>query len=178
MVGVVAATAIVLAAYNAPVRGLRGRPPFDLINPLGFLLVVQLSVWLNDVPTLPWPAWLYLAMFCLHAQLMGEIMDYHVDRATGRLTTCTGWGVLTTKLVVVALVGVEASVLGVVFGDWWLALVLFAGVPWLLLDALVFSRERQYTRAEFTLAGLGMNVLGPATMAWVWWNGTLAQPLS
>ena len=44
MAGIVALN----ASYNATIGGLRGRPPFDLINPLGYLLVVLISLQLND----------------------------------------------------------------------------------------------------------------------------------
>ncbi len=160
------------AAYNAPQRGLRGRPPWDLVNPLAYLVVVWLGVILNGTPALSVAAWVYLVLFCLHAQLMGEIMDYHADRATGRQTSCTRLGMIPSKLLVAALVGVESVLLGLVFGDWVLGGLLLGGVAWLLFD-IWYWRDRQYSRGEMTLAGVGMNALGLLSMAWVWWARTL-----
>lgn len=163
------------ATYNAPRRGLRSRPPFDLLNPLAYLVVVWLALVLNG-STHPgglsgW-AWLYLVLFCVHAQLMGEIMDYHPDVASGRATTCTRIGIIPSKLLVCALVGGEAALLGLVFADWVLGGALLAGVAWLLFDLWRWGDQR-YTRGEMTLAGVGMNGLGLLSMAWVWWAQTL-----
>jgi 4-hydroxybenzoate polyprenyltransferase len=176
MLGLVAAMVAVNATYNARIGGLRGRPPFDLINPLGYLLLVQLAVWLNGLPEVPWQAMLYLALFCLHAQLIGEVMDYWPDREAGRVTSATLLGVRPTKVAIVVLVATEALMLWQVFGDAVLGGMLGLGVLWLLADLLVLWKDRRYTRTEFTIAGLGMNVAGLVSMAWVLWTGSLLHP--
>ena len=177
MVALMAGMVAVNAMYNARIGGLRGRPPFDLINPLGYLLIVQLAVWLNDLPGVPWQAMLYLALFCLHAQLIGEVMDYWPDRESGRVTSATVLGVRPTKALITVLVAAEALMLWLVFGDAVLGGMLGLGVLWLLADLLVLWRDRRYTRTEFTLAGIGMNVAGLVSMAWVLWTGSLLQPM-
>ena len=177
MVALMLAMVAVNGTYNARIGGLRGRPPFDLINPLGYLLIVQLAVWLNDLPAVPWQAMLYLVLFCLHAQLIGEVMDYWPDRESGRVTSATLLGVRPTKTIIIALVAAEALMLWLVFQDVLLAGMLGVGVLWLLADVLVLWKDRRYSRTEFTIAGLGMNVAGLVSMAWVLWHGALLHPV-
>lgn len=170
MAGIVALN----ASYNATIGGLRGRPPFDLLNPLGYLLVVAISLLLNDRPALPWPSWLYLGGFVLQAQLIGEIMDVEPDRAAGRVTTATTIGVARAKVLVIAIVAALGLLCGLVFGDWVLGGFLLGGCGWLLYDLLVYARDRSsYSRAEHTLAGIGMNVAGLLSMVWLFWRPTL-----
>ena len=53
-------------------------------------------------------------------------------------------------------------------------LFLVLGAVWLLLDLTLLYRTRSYTRREFQLFGLALNVAGFASITWVWWNGSLA----
>ncbi len=165
---------LVLALYNAPKGGWRGRPPLELGNQLGYLLLIPLSMQLNHVPNLPLASWFYLILFCTHAHLMGEIMDVGPDRLAGRRTTATVIGALPTKIVVMTLVGVEGALLVWGFRDIVLGGFLLAGVGWLLFDVFYWG-NRAYTRREFLLFGLGLNAGGFASMAWVWWTGTLTR---
>lgn len=168
-VGIVA----VNASYNASIGGLRGRPPFDLLNPLGYLLVVLLSLLLNDRPPLPWQAWIYLGLFVMHAQIIGEIMDVEPDRAAGRVTTATLIGVIPAKALVITLVAIEGLLCGFVFADWVLGGFLLGGVGWLLYDLFVYAGGRGYSRTEQTLAGLGMNAAGFLSMLWLFSSPSL-----
>ena len=161
------------AAYNWPEHGLRGRPPLELLNQLGYLLVLWLSSELNDVPALPTWSLVYLVLFCTHAHLMGEIMDVLPDRAAGRRTTATWLGVVPVKVVVIALVIAEACFLYWGFGERVLSAFLALGALWLTLDVAVLYRSRQYTASEFRLFGVALNVAGFASIVWVWWTGSL-----
>ena len=100
-------------------------------------------------------------------------MDIEPDRQSGRRTTATILGARATKLVVVALVVIEAALLIVAFREPVLGGFLLAGALWLLLDATVLYRDRPYTRREFQLLGLALNAAGFASLAWVWMRGTL-----
>lgn len=177
MVALMAGIIAVNATYNATIGGLRGRPPFDLINPLAYLLVVMLSAWLNETPAVPWQALVYLGAFCLHAQLIGEVMDYWPDTESGRMTSATKLGVKPTKWLILLLVGAEGLALGLVFNDWVIGGMLLLAVPWLLADLLFLWKDRQYTRTEYTIAGLGMNAAGLISMAWVLYSGSLMNPV-
>lgn len=82
---------IVNILYNLPKWGLRSHPPFELLNQLGYLLLLPFSIMLNQTATLPWPTFCYLVLFCTHSHLMGEIMDVVPDKQTGRKTSAIFW---------------------------------------------------------------------------------------
>jgi len=83
--GLIAFTAV----YNLPRYGLKQRPPFDILNQAGYLLVFVLSSWLNHAPQLRWPAMLFGALFAMHSHVFCEVMDIGPDRQSGRRTTAT-----------------------------------------------------------------------------------------
>lgn len=171
LAGIVAACAL----YNHPTRGLRGRPPLDLVCQLAYLLVIPMAAWLNDAPLPPWPTLLYIALFCVQSQLMGEIMDIAPDRATGRRTTATRLGYRGTKRLLMGIVAMEVTMLFGIFGDPWLGGVLAGFLLWLLLDLAVIWRGRPYTVGEMRLFGLACNAIALATMGYVWWSACLLQ---
>ncbi len=167
---------LVNATYNLRIGGLRGRPPLDLLNPLGYLLVAQLPVELGLAAPLPMATWLYLAGFVLQAQLIGEIMDIEPDRAGGRRTTATLLGVGPAKLLVMSLVAGLGGFCVLHFQDPVLGGFLLLGAGWLLFDLLVYARDRQsYSRTEHTLAGVGMNVAGLLSMLWLFHSQSLLR---
>jgi 4-hydroxybenzoate polyprenyltransferase len=147
----------------------------ELINQIGYLLLLPLSVMLNHTPVPPWATVGYLMLFCTHSHLMGEVMDVEPDARAGRQTTARHLGVKATKGIILALVIAEGLMLGLRFRDWILGGFLLLGCVWLLLDLFLFYGARNYTRREFQLFGVGINAAGFASMAWVWVNGTLAR---
>ncbi len=161
--------------YNLPRHGWRGRPPLELINQAGYLLLLPLSVLLNQTPPVSWPAVGYLVLFCTHSHLMGEVMDVIPDARANRRTTARVLGIVGTKIVILTLVVLEGLLLGFWFRDWVLGGFLLAGSLWLLADLCILYRDRPYTRNEFRLFGLGINAAGFASMAWVWNAGTLMR---
>ncbi len=174
LVGLLAAVVAVSAAYNLPRSGLRGRPPLELLNQLGYLLVLPISSTLCGVPPVSALAVLYLVLFCTHAHLIGEIMDVGPDRRSDRRTTATVLGEWATRVLVLALMLAESVLLQVGFGETVLAGFLAGGAGWLALDTFVLSRDRPYTRSEFTLFGIGLNLAGFASIGWLWWRGGLS----
>ena len=174
MAAVLAAIILAVALYNLPRHGLRARPPLELLNQLGYLLILPLSILLNGTPHLPWQSVLYLVLFCTHAHLMGEIMDVHPDRAAGRRTTATILGPLPVKGIVTGLLLIESALISFVFRDCVLGVFLLLGVCWMILDMIIF-RTRSYTPTEFLLFGAALNVVGFASIAWVWFTGTLTK---
>jgi 4-hydroxybenzoate polyprenyltransferase len=159
--------------YDLPRWGLRGRPPLELLNQLGYLLLLPFSSVLNGLPAVSPGTMVYLALFCTHAHLMGEIMDVGPDRLAGRRTTATVLGARATKLVVLALVAGEGAMLILAFREPVLGAFLLLGAVWLLLDVTLLYRDRPYTRREFQIFGVALNVAGFASLAWVWWRGAL-----
>jgi len=114
-------------------------------------------------------------MFAMHSHVFGEIMDIEPDRASGRRTTATVIGVIPSKVLICALLLVEAGLVWKVFGDFWVAGALFFGVLWFLSDALLLWRERPYTLAQMRVFILGWNAIAMASMPWVWKTATLAR---
>jgi 4-hydroxybenzoate polyprenyltransferase len=161
--------------YNLPRAGWRGRPPLELINQAAYLLLLPLSILLNQTPPVSWAAIGYLALFCTHSHLMGEVMDVVPDARANRRTTARVLGVRGTKGVILAMVLLEGLLLGFHFHDWVLGGFLLAGSLWLVLDLFVLYRDRSYTRREFQLFGWGINASGFASMIWVWNVGTLMR---
>ena len=177
MLLVLAGIVAVNAAYNHPRWGLRGRPPLELLNELGVLLLVHLSVLLNGVPQLPWQTYLYLYAFTVHAHLVGEVMDLEPDELGGRRTTARVLGRRCTKALIVALVAFECALLLFVFGDPVLAAILGAGLVWLLADIFVIFKDHVYTVPEMRLFGVAMNFAGYGTILWALYAGTFSRVL-
>ncbi|HUP25128.1 MAG TPA: hypothetical protein VNB06_19580, partial [Thermoanaerobaculia bacterium] len=78
-----------------------------------------------------------------------------------------------TKLVVFALVAGEGAMLFLAFREPVLGAFLLLGAVWLLLDVTLLYRNRPYTRREFQVFGVALNAAGFASLAWVWWRGSL-----
>ncbi len=57
-----AALAVATALYNWPRIGCKGRPGFDLLNQIAYLLVFVLSSWLNGLPQAPWFTFVFGAL--------------------------------------------------------------------------------------------------------------------
>jgi len=161
--------------YNHPKWGWRGRPPLELINQAGYLLLLPFSILLNHTPSVSWAAVAYLVLFCSHSHLMGEIMDVVPDAQANRMTSARVMGIKATKSLILTLVLIEGLLLGLVFHDWYLGGFLLLGVGWLLADLIVLYRDRPYTVVQFRLFGLAINLSGFASMAWVWEAGTLMR---
>lgn len=175
MLLLMAAIIAVLGAYNHPRWGLRGRPPLELVCQFGYLMVVPFSVWLNDVPHPPWPTYLYLSLFAIQSQLMGEVMDVEPDRAAGRATTATRLGVGHTKLLIIAVVAAEAGMLLGVYRDLWFGGALVAFLGWLVLDRALIIKTEQYTLTQMKLFGVLTNLVAIASMLYAWWSACLLR---
>lgn len=170
-VGLVFATGI----YNWPRWGLKGRPPFEVLNQAGYLLVFVLSSWLNHVSQLAGPAMLFGALFAMHSHLFGEIMDIDPDRKSGRRTTATVLGAQATKLLVVAFLLTESALVFQFFHDTVIALFLLLSAVFFVADALVIWKSRPYSPGEMRFAMVSWNLLALASMPWVWWSAHLAS---
>lgn len=164
---------VVNIIYNLPKWGLRTHPPFELLNQLGYLLLLLFSIQLNHTAVLPCATVLYLMLFCTHSHLVGEVMDVLPDQRAGRKTSATVLGVKRTKLLIIALVLIESFWLWYFFQEIVLSVFLFLGAVWLLLDLLVFYGDRTYSRQEFNLFGFALNFSGYASLLWVWLSGKL-----
>ena len=163
------------ALYNSPRFGLKSRPPFDILNQAGYLLVFVLSSWLNHVPELGGPAMLFGALFAMHSHVFGEVMDIEPDRQSQRITTATVIGPIAAKLLISAMLAFESALVWRSFHDVWIALALACGALWFLLDATLLWRERPYSLAEMRLFLFAWNGVAVASMGWVWSNASLTR---
>jgi len=163
------------AIYNFPRYGLKSHPPFDILNQAGYLLVFVLSSWLNHAPQMRWPAMLFGALFAMHSHVFGEIMDIDPDRASGRRTTGTVIGIIPSKVLICALLLLEAGLVWKCFRDLWISGALLFGVLWFLFDALVFWRNRPYSLVQMRVFMLGWNAIALASIPWVWRTATLVH---
>jgi len=171
----IAALVLATAIYNGPRGGLKGRPPFELLNQVGYLLVFVLASWLCDVPQLPWSTFVFGALFAMHSHLFGQIMDVEPDRAAGRRTTAVILGIVPSKYLLAAFLLAEAILVGWSSHAWMMAAFSLAAMAWFLADAALIWRERIYTTAQMRLFLIGWNVVAVVTMPLVWWSGALAQ---
>ena len=175
--GWLAALTLSTAVYNWPPPGFKGRPPFDVLNQVGYLLVFVLSSWLNNVPQLPWATFVFGALFAMHSHLFGEIMDLEPDRISGRRTTATIIGRVRSKGLIGAALFVESVLVFAAFRDVLIAGFLMLSAGWFLLDALVLWGARPYRPAEMRFFLLGWNVAAVGSMGWVWYTATLTRPV-
>jgi 4-hydroxybenzoate polyprenyltransferase len=169
--GLIAFTAL----YNWPRYGLKSRPPFEVLNQAGFLLVFVLSSWLNHAPQLRWSAMLFGAMFAMHSHVFGEIMDIEPDRLSGRPTTATVVGPVAAKIVIMLFLAGEAGLVYAGFKDAWMAAFLLFGAVWFLLDATCLWRTRPYSTGQMRAFLLGWNLIALASMRWVWSTASLTH---
>ncbi len=170
-----AALAVAVALYNSPRVGWKGRPPFDVLIQSSYLLVFVLSSWLNHVPQLPGPTFVFGALFAMHSHVFGEVMDIVPDRRSGRRTTATQIGAVGAKLLIAALLCIETAIVYRFFHEAIIAGFLAAGVLWFVLDASVLWKQRSYTPGQmraFMWAWNGTAVLG---MYWNWASASLAR---
>jgi 4-hydroxybenzoate polyprenyltransferase len=170
-----ATLAAAVGLYNAPRFGWKGRPPFDVLIQSSYLLVFVLSSWLNHAPQLPWPTFLFGALFAMHSHIFGEVMDIAPDRLSERRTTTTQIGAVNAKLLIAALLCVESVLVFVFFRDLLITGFLAAGVVWFLLDARIFWKNHAYTPAQMRVFMWAWNAASLSGMYWNWAHATLTN---
>ena len=170
-----AALAAAVALYNSPRIGWKGRPPFDVLIQASYLLVFVLSSWLNHLPQLPWPAFVFGALFAMHSHVFGEVMDIAPDRRSGRRTTATQIGAVRAKFLIAALLCVETALVYRFFHDAVIAGFLVAGAVWFVLDATMIWRSRAYAPQEMRIFMWAWNGAAFLGMYWNWLRSSLTH---
>jgi 4-hydroxybenzoate polyprenyltransferase len=161
--------------YNGPPFAWKGRPPFDVLAQASYLLVFVLSSWLNQAAQLPWPTFLFGALFAMHSHIFGEVMDIAPDRLSGRRTTVTYIGAVGAKFLIAAFLCVESVLVYACFRDALIAGFLAAGAVWFLLDARLLWKNRAYTPTQMRMFMWAWNAASLAGMYWNWTHATLAN---
>jgi len=167
------ALVLVMLAYNFPKKGFRNTPPLELFAQFGYLLIVPFSMMLNDTPEVPWLTYLYLVLFAIQSQLIGEVMDIEPDRKANRNTSATKLGIYKTKLLIIFIVALEVGLLMFAYNDFIFGGMLAMGLVWLLIDLLIVYKNQTYTLFQMKLFGVGSNLIAAASMVYVWWSGVL-----
>lgn len=142
--------------YN---KTAKDRPVWDVLAQAGYLLVFVLADLLNHGQLSPWYIYVYGALFAMHSHLFGEVMDVEPDRAAGRHTTAVIIGVRRTKLLIVALLLIEALLAVNIGAKPWLTPFLILSGLWFLLDFGVIWREKGYAAWQMTAFFIGWNAL-------------------
>lgn len=175
MVFIILLFLLINGLYNKKENGLRSRPPFEILSQVGYLLVVPLSMLVNDTGMIPWQTFVYLFLFSMQSHLIGEVMDIEPDRKSGRKTTATILGMQKTKLLIIGVVCLEVGFLFYVFKDFIFGSVLALGLVWLLLDLLIIYKTKKYTVGQMKFFAFGSNMIALATIVYVWYTGCLMQ---
>lgn len=166
---------LAVALYNAPRIACKARPPFDVLMQLSYLLVFVLSAWVNETPQLPWQTFAFGGLFAMHSHLFGEVMDIVPDRTSGRITTAVRIGAVRTKLLIAALLGVEAALVATYFQDPVISGFLAAGVLWFLADAQWFWRNKPYRPNMMKLFMWVWNAAAVLLILWDYLRATLTR---
>lgn len=173
MLGLLLAFTIINGLYNLPKHGLRSHPPLELLCQIGYLLIVPLSIWINQTENIPWTTYFYLLLFAFQSHLIGEVMDIEPDRKAKRKTTATVIGMKKTKLLIILIVAAEVTLLFTVYQEYIFGSMLAIGLIWLLIDLFLVFKTNTYSLAQMKLFGLMSNILAVVSMAYVWYSGCL-----
>ena len=120
----------------------------------------------NGAAELPWPAFVFGALFAMHSHLFGEVMDIGPDRSSGRRTTATEIGAVPSKLLIAAILCVESALVWWYFRDLEIAVFLLAGALWFLADAAWLWRDSAYSPQAMKLFMWAWN--GAALLGILW----------
>lgn len=159
--------------YNHPRVKLSGKPPWELFVSLGYLLALVLSVRLNHVEVVPFYTYVYLMLFAVQSHLIGEVMDIAPDAAGGRNTTATILGYKNSKLLLAAIIAIEAYLLLAKFDEVFLGGFLVLYTLYMLADAFFIFKNTPYPLHLVRLFGICANIAALATMVWLWITGSL-----
>lgn len=160
--------------YNAPRWGFKNCPVLDLLNQAGYVLVFVLSAWLNDAPMLPWPTFLFGAMFAMHSHLLGAMMDIEPDAAAGRRTTAGLLGRTRSRACIGVFLAVEAALILICFREYVIAGGLACGALWFWIEAIV-RNDKPYSKREMAAYLVGWNIVAIGSAPWIWSSAALVE---
>lgn len=164
--------------YNSPKTNLKSKPPFELLIQIGYILTAYFSIVLNGVDYLSWQTIVYLCLFAFQSHIAGEIMDIEPDIKANKRTTAVLIGRKNAKFVMAFLLLLEVFMLCYYFQDYVLAASLGLFLAWLLIDVFILFKEKPYTLFQMKLFGIAINLIGFASMIWIWYSGLLLHPIS
>jgi 4-hydroxybenzoate polyprenyltransferase len=170
-----AALLIAVGLYNAPRFGWKSHPPFDVLIQASYLLVFVLSSWLNHVNQLPWPTFLFGALFAMHSHIFGEVMDIGPDRRSGRRTTAAMIGSVPSKILMASLLCVESALVFAFFRDATISGFLALGAIWFVLDAALLWKKEAYSPRTMRFFMRAWNAVALLGTYWNWSTSSLTH---
>jgi lycopene elongase/hydratase (flavuxanthin-forming) len=170
-----AALLVAVGLYNAPRFGWKSHPPLDVLIQASYLLVFVLSSWLNHADQLPWPTFLFGALFAMHSHIFGEVMDIDPDRRSGRRTTATLIGSMPSKILMAGLLCIESALVFVFFRDLVISGFLALGATWFLLDAALLWKNEAYSPRAMRFFMWAWNAAALLGMYWNWSTSSLTH---
>jgi len=154
--------------YNSRRFGFKNYPFVDLLNQCGYLFVFVLSSWLNDVPQLSWPVFVFGALFAMHSHLLGAAMDIEPDRAAGRRTTACILGPIGAKFGIAVFLLTEAGLIGWYLHNAVIASMLTVGAAFFVVDSILIWRSKPYSKRMMAAFLLGWNAIAIVSAPWIW----------
>jgi 4-hydroxybenzoate polyprenyltransferase len=130
---------------------------------------------LNHVPQLPWPTFIFGALFAMHSHVFGEVMDIVPDTVSGRHTTATQVGAVRAKLLIAAFLAIETGLVYWFFHEAIIAAFLSFGILWFVLDAGLLWKERSYTPGQMRAFMWAWNGAAGLGMYWNWLTANLTN---
>mmetsp|Transcript_3744 Transcript_3744/g.4312 ORF Transcript_3744/g.4312 Transcript_3744/m.4312 type:complete len:306 (+) Transcript_3744:194-1111(+) len=157
--------------YNEGPRFREGPPPLDLLGSIGYIFVLQLGTWLNNLEPLPKSTWLFHAFMILRSQLWGQIIDLKCDAKSGRRTTAVTLGIRRARLLLAFIVFCELSVAYLAFEDIYVSY--FSGLSFMqaLVEIFIYPNEPP-TLHLAALTGLVMTPAAGLLLPRVWFYGS------
>jgi len=156
--------------YNLPKNGLRSIPPLELIAQVGYLLIVPLSIFTNDILHIPWMTYVYLLLFAWQSHLIGEVMDIEPDRKAGRRTTATLLGMKGSKFLIIGIVTIEVAMMYFIYKEFIFGSLLACGLLWLLIDLFLLYRTEIYSYEQMKVFAILSNIVALVSMVYVWYS--------
>lgn len=102
-------------------------------------------------------------------------MDIEPDLEAGKKTTATLLKRKNSKILMLLLLLSESFLVWYWFHDLILSVFLLVFSLWIVLDVLVFFKDRPYTLSQMKLFGYAINIFAILSMIWVLYSGTLLQ---
>ena len=146
-------------------------PVVDLVNQVGYLLIIVLASWLCGVSQLNRPALVFSAQFAMQSHLFGQVMDIEADVSAGRKTTASVLGVRNSKFLQVAFLAVLAGIAVQNFSGFLVEYFLGAAALFFFVDALFIFKTKIYPSWFTKLFFVGWNIVVLISMHFVWRHG-------
>ena len=96
-------------------------PPWDLIFPLAYCIVIPFSMYVNSVPAFPLRSWIWALVLVLRVQMLTELLDITSDSRAARPTSLVLLGPQIGTALVSSMILLELQIVARFFdNNYWL----------------------------------------------------------